>query len=268
MSHSSTLVEVLKRELRARGITYAEVAQRLELSQGTVKRMFSQHDLSLKRIDQICELAQIEFSGLAEMVAREDARVDQLTLAQEQEIISSIKLFLVAVCVMNHATFDEIVATYRIEPAECIALLLRLDRMKFLKLLPNNRVRLLVSPALTWRPGGPLQQLFREIAGDFLQSRFDHPDEFLTGINGILSKASRAAFRTRLRHLIEEFANLAKDDSRLPITNRRPMTLVVGLRHWQPAAFAAMRRARRAQARLVSREMTMDTGNPRGRLQR
>jgi len=102
MTTTSGLVEVLKRELKSHGITYAQVARKLNLSEASVKRMFSRRDFTLKRLDQVCQLTQGEFSDLAHALAREEKLVSRLSLEQEKEIASSIKLFLVAVCVLNH----------------------------------------------------------------------------------------------------------------------------------------------------------------------
>jgi hypothetical protein len=56
MAGRTQIVSELKRALRASGHTYAHVAQKLDLSVASVKRLFSQEDLSLERIDAICEL--------------------------------------------------------------------------------------------------------------------------------------------------------------------------------------------------------------------
>jgi len=48
MATSAGLVDVLKRELRTRGITYAQVARKLDLSEASVKRMFSRKNFSLR----------------------------------------------------------------------------------------------------------------------------------------------------------------------------------------------------------------------------
>ena len=102
MAHTGALVEVLKRELRSRGVTYAQVARKLGLSEASVKRMFSRRNFTLKRLDQVCQLTNADFSDLARTLNREETLISQLTQEQEKEIASSIKLFLVAVCALNH----------------------------------------------------------------------------------------------------------------------------------------------------------------------
>ncbi len=243
MAHTAALVEALKRELKVRGITYAALAPQLKLSEASVKRMFSRRDFTLKRLDDICRCTQIDFAELARAVARDDALISHLTLEQEKEIVSDRKLFLVAVCVLNHVTFDQVVETYNISSAECVKLLARLDRLKFIELLPGNRVKLLVSRTFAWLPDGPIQQFFNHHAhNEFFRSRFNRPDEFMLVVNGMLSKSSSADVVGRLKRITREFSELHNDDARLPLGERSPMTLLVAVRHWQLAAFAELRR--------------------------
>ena len=247
MTQTAALIDVLKRELRARGITYASLARRLQLSEASVKRMFSRRDFTLKRLDEICKHAEIDFSELARAVAREQTLISQLSPEQEKEIVADRKLFLVAVCALNHVTFDQIVETYDISPAECVRLLAKLDRLRFIELLPGNRVKLLVSRTFAWLPDGPIQRFFNNQAhNEFFRSRFNRSDEFMLVVNGMLSKGSSAEIVSRLKRITREFSDLHNDDSRLPLEERSAMTLLVAVRHWQLAAFTELRRGQAA----------------------
>jgi DNA-binding Xre family transcriptional regulator len=50
-------VDTLKQELRKQRITYRRVSEALELSETSVKRLFSEEAFSLKRLEKICEPA-------------------------------------------------------------------------------------------------------------------------------------------------------------------------------------------------------------------
>jgi hypothetical protein len=217
MAQTAALVEVLKRELKMRGITYAHLAPTLKLSEASVKRMFSRHDFTLKRVDEICRHARIEFSDLTRALAREQALISQLTPEQEKEIVADKKLFLIAVCVLNHVSFEQIVERYDVSPAECVRLLARLDKLKFIELQPGNRIRLLISRTFSWLPDGPIQRFFNQQAHtEFFGSRFDRSDEFMLVVNGMLSKTSSATVVDRLKRIAREFSELHNDDVRLP----------------------------------------------------
>jgi DNA-binding Xre family transcriptional regulator len=246
MAASAALIDVLKQTLRTRGITYARVARHLGMSEASVKRMFSQRNFTLKRLDRICEFAHTEFSDLARTLHASETQLAQLTHEQEREIVADKQLFLVAVCVLNQVSFEQIVAAYDISRAECTKLLLRLDRLKFIELQPGNRVKLLVSQAFSWLPDGPIQRFFNQQAhNEFFRSRFDRPDEFMVVVNGMLSKGSSAAVVARLKRIAKEFSDLHNDDVHLPLGERTAMSLLVAIRHWELQAFAELRRRRK-----------------------
>lgn len=250
MAHSAALIDVMKRELKSRGITYERVARHLGLSVASVKRMFSRRDFTLKRLDEICRLANTEFSDLVRSLHQDEPQISELTYEQEKEIVADKKLFLIAVCVLNHATFEQIVSTYDVSEAECIRLLSRLDRLKFIELQPNNRIKLLVSRTFSWLPDGPIQLFFKEQAQhEFFRSRFHGADEFMLVVNGMLSKGSSAAIATRLKRIAREFSELHNEDVRLPLAERSAVSLLVAIRHWELEAFAALRRKRRSDTR-------------------
>jgi transcriptional regulator with XRE-family HTH domain len=245
MARTAALVDRLKRELRARNITYAAVAKHLGMSEASVKRMFSRKEFTLSRLDAICEVAGMEFSDLARGLAPQDAVVSQLTYEQEKEFVQNHRLMAVALSTLNHWTFEQIVSFYDIDAPECTRLLARLDRLKFIELMPNNRIRLLVSRAFTWIPDGPIQRFFKEHGtADFFGSSFDGEDELLVLNNGALSRSSVSALLARLRKTAAEFSGMRSDDASLPLSERAPITLLLAARPWFPWFLRQHRRQR------------------------
>ena len=243
MSETAAMVNGLKRVLKARRINYAQVAAALELSEATVKRMFSKQDFSLQRFEQVCQLADVSVTELARDVDSEKNYISQLTEEQEKRILGDTKLFIVAVCVLNHLTLEQIISVYDLSESECIRLLLELDRIRFLQLLPNNRIKLLVSRTFTWRPNGPILQYVKATgAEDYFRSPFDGPGEHVTLINALLSPASSARIISRLKRVGRDFAEMHDDDKRLPLGERRPASLLLAIRPWEPEAFKQLRR--------------------------
>ena len=248
MARTAALVESLKRELRARNITYAAVAKRLGMSEASVKRMFSQKEFTLSRLDAICEVAGIEFSDLARSLAPTDAVISQLTFEQEKEFVENQKLMLVALLSLNHYSFGEMVALFELDEPECTRLLTRLDRLKFIELMPNNRIRLLVSRAFAWIPDGPIQRFFKaEGVADFFRSSFDGEHELMVLANGALSKSSISALLARLRKTAAEFSAMRSDDAPLPSSERAPITLLLAARPWLPDFLRRFRRKEPSQ---------------------
>ena len=248
MSQTAAMVDALKRVLRARRVNYAQVAQALRLSEATIKRLFAKNDLSLERFERVCELAGTSIAELARELDSHSGYLSRLTLEQEREIVGNPKLFLAAVCALNHLTLEQIVATYDVARPECIQLLARLDRIRFLELLPGNRIRLKVARTFAWLPDGPIRRFFLDRAErEYFRSRFDAGGEHIAVINGMLSRASSERLIARLKRVAAEFAEMHEDDKRLALGERRPASLLLALRPWELDAFHALRRGRRTR---------------------
>jgi transcriptional regulator with XRE-family HTH domain len=243
MKQTVAVVDALKRALRARGVTYAEVAKALRLSEASVKRLFSSGHFTLERFEQVCELARTSLSELAKSMDSGSEDISQLTLEQEREIMGDRKLLLVALCALNHLSLEQITHAYDVSKPECIRLLVTLDRIKLLELLPNNRIKLRVTRAFSWRPNGPIQQYFKARAqNEFFGSRFDQPGELMLLVNGMLSKASTEAIIAKLRRIANEVAELHHADAHRPLGERRASSLLVALRPWELDEFRELRR--------------------------
>ena len=246
MSQVVAVVDALKRQLKARKLTYAHVARELAMSEASVKRMFAARRFTLERFEQVCQFAGLGLTELAREVDSEKNYIAHMTLEQEREVVGNPRLFLVAVCALNHLTLEQIVETYDISRADCIQLMLKLDRIKFLELMPNNRIKLKVSPDFAWLPNGPILQYFMTRAHhEYFRYKFDGPGELITVVNAMLSPASSAQFAMKLRKLAKEFSELHNDDKHLSIGERRPASVVLALRPWELDDFNKLRRRRK-----------------------
>jgi transcriptional regulator with XRE-family HTH domain len=247
VSQAAALVEALKKVLRARKLNYAQIARALKLSEATVKRMFSRNDFSLDRFEEICKLAEISMSDLARDLDSERSFLTHLTAEQEKEIVDNPKLFLVAVCALNHLSLEQMVEIYDLTKTECIQLLVKLDRIRFLELLPNNRIRLKVTRTFSWLHNGPIRRFFLDRAErEYFRSRFEGEGQHIAVINGMVSRSSAERMIGRMRRLAAEFADLHDEDKRLPLGERRPASLLLAMRPWELDAFHELRRKRKS----------------------
>jgi transcriptional regulator with XRE-family HTH domain len=242
MAQTTALISTLKRTLKAYGKTYADVGRALELSEASVKRLFSQEDFSLERLDRVCQLMGIEISELVELMNAEQRQLDQLTAEQEQELVDDKTLLAVAICALNRWTMDEIVTHYDITEGQCFQKLARLDKLKLIDLLPHNRIKIRVSPDFRWLDNGPIQELFQERLGsEYLRGRFKGEAEALIVLNGMLSKHNVAELKNKLRRLAWEFNVANRDDASLPLAERQGVTAVLAVRGWQYGLFHPLR---------------------------
>ncbi|MBV8660389.1 MAG: helix-turn-helix transcriptional regulator [Burkholderiales bacterium] len=243
MSQATLLVSTLKRVLKARGLTYAQVATHLQLSEASVKRHFSQQRFTLDMLEAICTLCDLELTELIREVEQEQPRLTRLSQEQEQQLVASPTLLLLAVCVLNHWTFDQIIATYDLTAAACVKGLLQLDRLGLIRLLPENKVRLKVARDFSWLPDGPIYRYFRnQVQADFLNASFGQPQEMLRFHHAMLSKAAVVRLNARVERLLHELAELHEDCVDHQPAERQGISLLVATRSWEPLAFEQLRR--------------------------
>lgn len=245
MAQTIALIKTLKQALKAHGKTYRDVANALDLSEASVKRLFASHSLSLERLDQICQTMGMEISDLVQMMSGRVTKTKELSEVQEQQIVDDTVLLVVAICVLNKFTFDEIKDEYAISETELIQKLAQLDRLKIIELLPKNRIKLLISSNFSWRENGPIQRFFQsKVEQEFFASRFDKKTERLISVTGLISFASNELFQRKMERLAEEFTDLQRDDERLPLTERRGTTMVLAVRQWEYGLFSQLKQSR------------------------
>jgi len=243
MAQTSSLINTLKKALKAQGKTYLDVADALNLSEPSIKRMFADEHITLKRLDRICEMLDLELSELILMMQDNSDLISQLTKEQEQDLVSDIDLFLVAVSCLNRWSFSDIIDTYDFSEASMRQHLRRLEKLKFLQLLAGDRIRVLVSRNFAWLPDGPIQRFFNQkIQNEFFASSFEQQGEKLSVITAMLSPSSNAIVQQRIERLLGEFSDLEAEDARLPINKRFGTTMVVAIRPWELEAFEERRR--------------------------
>ena len=245
MAQRLAIVTELKKVLKERGLTYEHVARQLELSQASVKRLFSRADFSLERIDGICELLGLEVTDLVERVRERQVRVTPLTAAQEREIIADPRLFLMAWLILNRWRVEEIVQAFRFTEREAQRYLIKLDRLKFIELQPGNRVRLRVTQNVSWQPGGPMWRFVHQnLLKEFFASTFQEAGAEFRFYGAVMSDATLRQIKRAIQNVLRECAELADRDRNLPLSQRTGAAYVFAMRPWQYSGFDHLRRAK------------------------
>ncbi len=243
MANAARLVQEIKHLLKQRGVTYKDLAGELELSESAIKQMFSSGNMTLARLDKICEVLALDLSDLLQLSEASAQRLQALSIEQEEELISDPKLLLTAYCLVNHWTFNDILNRYELTEVEGIRYLARLDRMKLIELLPGNRVKPLIATNFSWQPGGPIEQYFKkEVQGPFFNASFAEDGCLRLVKNGDISAVARQQLLERLHAVGQMFDDTVREERKLPLDQRQGTTMVLAIRHWMFKAFATLER--------------------------
>ncbi len=243
MSSTDRLFHVLRADMKAAGLTYRALAERIGMSESSVKRMFGEQDMPLTRLAQVSEAVGTAFEDLLARAARTAPELARLTLDQERALVADPRLLLVAICCLSQWSAEQMLATYTLTPAEAVAALTRLDRLGLIELRPGNRYRLAVGRSFHWRREGPvIAYLRRHVVDEFFDADFGGRGEALVTVHGQLSAAGAAEMAQRVGQLAGAFVQRQREDQRDPGTACDGYTLIVGLRSFELGAFTAMRR--------------------------
>ena len=241
MAQIQSLLISLKKALKAHGITYADIARHLGLTEISIKRLFSEQNFSLQRLEQICQLMDMEISDLVQLMGEQQPRLQQLTIEQEEKITQDLVLLLITVSVLNRWSLPDITTFYKLSEHDCIQKLAYLDKLNIIELLPKNKIKLLVAPNFSWIKNGPIQQFFQaNIAKEYFRTQFKDDNECLIVLNGMLSPHSNGEFQRKLKKLAREFDELNNDDAALGLEKRNGVTVVLAMRDWKYGLFEAL----------------------------
>jgi len=241
-SATAALLSGIKAVLRARNLTYRELARSIGVSEATVKRDLSRGNFSLKRLDQICSSLDITLNELTQPHEGLEL-VTQMSEAQEIALANHPKILLVTYLLLNDWKFQDIVSAFQMDENELIDILLRLDRLKIIEYRPPHRMRKLTARNFSWRKDGPVHNFFvTRFAPEYFRSGFEGAGDAFRFVGGTLSAESLARFKASLERLAIEFEELARHDARLPLARRDGCSAILSVRSWEFSEFARLRR--------------------------
>ncbi|MBS0321600.1 MAG: helix-turn-helix transcriptional regulator [Proteobacteria bacterium] len=248
MNDAARIVAALKKLLRSRGFTYAQLAARLGLSEASVKRLFSRGTFTLARLEALCAVLDVDFLELARLARGAGEAPREMTRAQEAALAADPQLLAAFYLVFNGWTYAEIVDRYAVTAAQCTAWMVRLDKLGVLDFLPGNRIRMRVPRHTQLIADGPIRRKYgAQAVASFLAPRFADVGGYFAFEFSDLSRASRELLQRKLERLVAEFHELAELDAGLRASARETVGFAAGLRPWsmeQALPLAPRRRAR------------------------
>jgi transcriptional regulator with XRE-family HTH domain len=237
------LVATIKRQLKAQGFTYRDLARAIKISEASVKRVFASERFTVERLAQVSQLLGFTLAELLEESSSSLPPLDTLTREQESQLTSDDTLLLVAVCSLNHWSLTDITSVYAVTKTEVVKRLRVLDRMGIIELLPGDRIRRRAKRDFDWIPDGPIRSYFaKQGLPDFLKGQFDPGDESLDFAHGMLTSAAQAELKLELRRLRSKLVSLHEQSIPAPLTEKDGVGLLLALKVWEPLAFRRLRR--------------------------
>lgn len=220
------ILATLKHELKARGFLYRDIAARLRVSEGTIKRYFTGKGVSLTVLRKLAEIADLDLLKLVELAEQQGVGQRKFTRAQGVALARSKFLSIIYFLLWHGWSVEQIGREFAVA-AELDAALTRLEDLGVIRRL-SHEVKLLATPSLEQR-GGPLDELTRVNARSFLaEIDLDDPRSEWICSSARLSRQSAARLHDMVVRFVEDARELMMSDTALPPEETQWYRLFVG----------------------------------------
>lgn len=211
MEHSVYL-NGLKVALKARDITYFDLAESLKMSESGVKKMLNAKDISFRRVLQICEVLDVLPGQIFSLSEKSSIPILQLTIAQEEALISNRQLLMVYWRFsIEKLSLEEILKILKINEFELKKLF---QKLVSLELITQKRGRFLPKRQgkFRWPEDSKLARLLNQewsqhVLKKALKKENKKAHRFIAMK---LSEESYQEFQSRLSILFDEFVQISE----------------------------------------------------------
>ena len=244
---AAQIMTSLKRIMKLRAITYAELGRRVRLSEASIKRIFSRATLSLARLEEICQALEISIQEVTRLSGEQTADAPELlTFEQESALAADPNLLACYYLLANGHTGREICARLSADEKLVRRWMVRLQSLRLVEMRSKLRARARTTTSIVWRKDGPVRRLYeRRVREEFLQSSFSTSNEALHFRSAELSEASRRVLLRKMERLAAEFRDLAELDRSLPGREKRSMAVLLAARPWVFSMFESLQQPAR-----------------------
>ncbi|MCW8127128.1 helix-turn-helix domain-containing protein [Microbulbifer halophilus] len=226
----SSLFGALKQVLKAQGIRYRDLADLMQTSEPTIKRLFQDQDCKLSRLIDICDVLGISFSDLMELASKTPIEPTTLSLATEQALAADPGLMAFFMLLVSEINLEAIARQNQLSRSDLYLYLRELEKLGLIRLGRNDSIHFAVKRPIRWRLDGPLHHTLVRVNQRFVKEALSSHG---TGHFPFYS-ASRLFSEYSIRQLNEEVGRLyqrfqqqaALDQMFYPVDQLTPFKMV------------------------------------------
>lgn len=160
---SMEIFSALKMAVKSKGFTYRKIAQALEVSEQTIKRVFQTKDCNLTRLNEICRVIDIDIYELIQVAQQPPQRMTELSNVQAQFLRDHPEHFNFLFFLLIGYKADDIQNQYGLSSIDTFRYLSALDKQGFLELGIENTFKLKIEGRLLLKLHGPLHEKLKSL---------------------------------------------------------------------------------------------------------
>ena len=204
------LLIAMRQQLKARGLHYRDVALRLKVSEGTVKRYFSGKGVSITVLEKLAATVDLDLLSLVTLAQQQNISEGALTQAQQAALRRS-RVILAVFHLLNIGFLPtQIIQEFDLAK-EIDAILARLQAWGLIRRLSVNGIKMLAKRKLWEKSDGPLREHHIDSAQQFLSEIDFHNEKcawFYTAVR--MSQASDKRVQELMNRFISDVQALGK----------------------------------------------------------
>jgi len=210
----NTLMNSLKGLLKERGVSYKELAKKMNMSESGVKKIFTGQDCSFLKLVKITKILNIKISDLLQEIETEEMKPIEFSLKQQQAFLKNKDLFHFFVkLVIERKSVDEIKKESKLTETQTFKYLRALDEIGLIDLLPENKLQIPPVSLVSHFGSGPLLEKAYNTWGHRIVDDLAHPKHQASGQFIIrclkMKEETYQEFLQQLCELEKEFAKRA-----------------------------------------------------------
>ncbi|WP_315981800.1 helix-turn-helix transcriptional regulator [Aliamphritea spongicola] len=250
------LFRALKQVLKAQGIRYRDLAEMLNTSEVTVKRLFQEQDCKMSRLLDICGALGISFSDLMKLADQAPAEVTVLPLETEQALAELPGLFSCLVLLFSGFDARAIGHYNRLPPADVYLYMRALEKLGLVRIGANDSVHLLLNMPVRWRLDGPLHKILVGVNQAFIGQAIsqEHDSDFpFYSTSRLFSQQSIRQLKDDIDKLYQRYQQQASLDQMFyPPEALEPFKMVTTMMPFNVPAFLMCRPLKRLKTSEVN----------------
>lgn len=208
---TQNVIRAVKQALAERGLTYKDLAYRMGMSESGIKKVMGGQDISLYRLEQICDLCEISFIEVLQSAHQDKISDVFLSFEQEQFLLRNPKIFRfywkIRIDQMSQADFRK---TYRVSITETQRWVASLEKVGLLKVGKRGQVEFTHRGLIRWNPESALVKYLNSIWGPKIVARANEKSNSASFINLAGLYLNESAAGELKKDLLEVFDRYSK----------------------------------------------------------
>lgn len=138
---SQKIKAVIKDLLKKKDITYEDLAEQLECSVPTIKRILGPEELTLNRLLQLCEIVDVDLAELEAMTKEDGAKEEAFTPAQEEFLAKNKNYFAYLMSLFSGETPKQIADKHGLSQRSTDKYLIGLEKHDLVRVTGKQKVK-------------------------------------------------------------------------------------------------------------------------------